>query len=53
MRGTVGFGTFATGMVGIMVGSRCERGWDNWNRTQRIVCSVSAAVGLVGLFLMG
>ncbi|MCF3184981.1 hypothetical protein IPZ70_34360 [Streptomyces polychromogenes] len=46
-------GLFALGTVGIMVGSRCERGWDRWNRTQRIICSVSAAVAFAGLIVMG
>ncbi len=53
VRGTVGLGLFALGTVGIMVGSRCERGWDRWNRTQQIICSVSAAVAFAGLIVMG
>ncbi|GHH81508.1 hypothetical protein GCM10018781_64290 [Kitasatospora indigofera] len=45
-------GTFMAGGVGMMVGSKCERGWANWVRWQRITVSVSAVVALAGLALM-
>ncbi|MEW1638336.1 hypothetical protein AB0469_30315 [Streptomyces sp. NPDC093801] len=53
MRETVGFGMFVLGSVGILVGGRGERGWDRWNRNQRIVCSVSGVLALAGLFVIG
>ncbi|MFH7598105.1 hypothetical protein WDV06_23835 [Streptomyces racemochromogenes] len=53
VRGTVGLGLFGLGTLGILVGSRCERGWEHWNRTQRIICSVSGAVAFAGLIVMG
>ncbi|MFE2914068.1 hypothetical protein [Kitasatospora indigofera] len=45
-------GTFMAGGVGMMVGSKCERGWANWVWRQRITVSVSAVVALAGLALM-
>ncbi|MFJ8041256.1 hypothetical protein ACIRBX_12200 [Kitasatospora sp. NPDC096147] len=46
------FGTYLTGSIGMMIGSKCERGWHTWVRWQRITCTVSAAVALTGLVLM-
>ncbi|MFD7865425.1 hypothetical protein [Streptomyces sp. NPDC057682] len=40
---------FVVGMVGIMVGSKGQRGWDTWSRQQRIVCSLSFVLVVAGL----
>jgi hypothetical protein len=40
---------FTVGMVGILVGSKGQRGWDTWSRQQRIVCSLSFVFVIAGL----
>ncbi|ATZ22241.1 hypothetical protein SLAV_01560 [Streptomyces lavendulae subsp. lavendulae] len=45
----LGFIVFTVGVVGIMVGSKLERGWDMWSRQQRIVCSLSFVLVIAGL----
>lgn len=51
MRSGVGMGFFVLGLIGLLIGSRCERGWHNWNRRQRIICSVSLVVAFAGLMV--
>ncbi|MFE2143479.1 hypothetical protein ACFXA3_17355 [Streptomyces sp. NPDC059456] len=53
MRSEIGMGLFILGMVGLLIGSRGERGWGNWDRRQRIICSVSLVVAFTGLALSG
>lgn len=47
----IGLAVFLVGMVGMVVGSRGQRGWDRWSRQQKIVCTISFLLVLVGLFL--
>ncbi|GAA2744772.1 hypothetical protein [Kitasatospora cinereorecta] len=53
MRGYIGLAVFAAGLIGLGVGSRLQKGWENWNRNQRVVCSISLVVALAGLIMMG
>lgn len=45
----LGMIAFIVGVAGIMVGSKLQRGWDNWSRRQRIVCSLSFLLVIAGL----
>lgn len=57
MRLVIGESLFMLGMIGMLWGrgrkSSGYRGWAYWDRDQKIICSVSAAVVLAGLIVAG
>ncbi|MEV7545897.1 hypothetical protein [Streptomyces sp. NPDC089915] len=44
-----GLWVFLSGCVLLIAGSKGERGWANWSRGQRAVCSAGLVLILVGL----
>ena len=51
VHGVIGIAIFAVGMLGVAVGSKGQRDWDRWSRRQRIICTVSFVLVIVGLAL--
>ncbi|MDH6441308.1 UNVERIFIED_CONTAM: hypothetical protein RKD50_004976 [Streptomyces canus] len=47
----IGMGVFFVGMIGMLVGSKGQRGWDLWSRRQKIICTVSFVLVIAGLAL--
>jgi hypothetical protein len=42
---------FFLGAVGVVAGSRGQRGWDLWTGRQKVVCSLAFAMVMAGLAL--
>jgi hypothetical protein len=47
----IGMGVFFVGVIGMLVGSKGQRGWDLWSRRQKIICMVSFVLVIAGLAL--